>query len=702
MSEFVLTPETSAGWGLIIDPTSEDAANVQLDINNGTSYRALGTLGLDPPQIDPQFVSSRDTEGNPLVDNRYQNREITVGLRVYGASAGGLAGLLVDLQQKIGKINREGGTLKLSTPAELTIVFDLLTAQIAGIFDTFVAVNNRCEVELSFEAKPFGRGAAATSSDRNETTLPYLAFTETGIPGDVPALGKLVIDEDDADDQQFLVWGLESKDYSSSANATVFYEAEGRTTQGGSTTAAGASGASGAGSNVVRNTDLATDYLSILSTQATGGGAHLSHVGDFRVLARLYRPAGNTGAVSVALEWAEGDFRRWTRNTPVSYAADEREGAFTLADLGLVHLTKVAQGTQRWEGRVVAKSTVAGDELDVDCLFIVPTERYGEARRTFTVSSPTTLSGADEFDQSAGALSGKTARVGGTWAGAGDADDFTVDATNHWVERTANSDADVVTGRYVRLGSATPAGVSVQADVKADVAVGVISESRLGVFARYVDTSNWLMAVMRCDGPDAPVVRRFLSLYKRVAGSTTELASLQLAEGVDVDDYGWRTIRLTVDALGNAAVYEGAQGQPLGTAKLTVNDTVLATGGALDDGGFGIYDACTVGVGTNTRLLDNFVASTSSTTDAAIFASQSLELRHDRVIREDSGGAFWTPVSDYRGDYLLIPVAGHEGRTVRVFLKASRGIPESGTDGGIDNISARLTYTPRYLMVPDA
>jgi hypothetical protein len=67
--------------------------------------------------------------------------------------------------------------------------------------------------------------------------------------------------------------------------------------------------------------------------------------------------------------------------------------------------------------------------------------------------------------------------------------------------------------------------------------------------------------------------------------------------------------------------------------------------------------------------------------------------------------AVWSRVK-YEGDYLLIPPAGAEGRTVRVVIKASRGRPltaggitvsTSNADAGIDDISAHLYYTPRYL-----
>src|SRR5439155_960330 len=83
----------------------------------------------------------------------------------------------------------------------------------------------------------------------------------------------------------------------------------------------------------------------------------------------------------------------------------------------------------------------------------------------------------------------------------------------------------------------------------------------------------------------------------------------------------------------------------------------------------------------------NYAASTP-TADAAIFASQSLEVRHDQVIRQDSAGTIWTAVSSNPGHYLKIPPAGREGRTVQIIIKACRNDPKTGPDSAIDDISA--------------
>jgi hypothetical protein len=88
--------------------------------------------------------------------------------------------------------------------------------------------------------------------------------------------------------------------------------------------------------------------------------------------------------------------------------------------------------------------------------------------------------------------------------------------------------------------------------------------------------------------------------------------------------------------------------------------------------------------------------------------SKSMQFRSDGIIRQDGTGTVWVPMVG-KGDLLKVPVAGVEQRTQRWIVKLCRGTPlgdgglanpnESG-DAGIDNLSAKLYYTPRWLMVP--
>jgi hypothetical protein len=347
--------------------------------------------------------------------------------------------------------------------------------------------------EVSFVCLPFGLGTEVDLGDNVETTLPVLIFTEASVAGDVPGLGRLVIDDDSGVNQYWVTWGLQSRYYSSSANAALFYEAEGRTAMGGSAIAAGPAGASGAGSNVMRQTSIATAYQAILSTQATAAGAHLSHVGTFRVYARVQVPTTNTGEVTVALEWAEGDFFSYTRNQATTIPATQ-EGKWRLVDLGLVSPREVTQGTQRWEGRIIAKSSAGGDDIDIDYLFLVPAdEGSGIASGVDQAFTPTVFSARDDFTgTTAGvALNTRTPAIGAAWATSGAATDFAfIDVGTSTNIDEAVSRSSTNSNRYGVFGSAMTA-MRVSARIGLETA-GTLPTAQAGIIARWTDANNHL------------------------------------------------------------------------------------------------------------------------------------------------------------------------------------------------------------------
>jgi hypothetical protein len=358
--------------------------------------------------------------------------------------------------------------------------------------------------------------------------------------------------------------------------------------------------------------------------------------------------------------------------------------------MGMVQIPKVAQGTQRWEGRILAKSTVAGDDIDIDYLMLVPAdEGSGQVSGQSSFQTPTTFSARDEFDQSAGALTGKTLPVGGTWAGAGDAVDFAMDTTFHWAARTEQSDVGTIPGaRHAIAGTTTYTNIYAQVDM----AYSGPGLPQYGILARWTDVDNCVFAYVSLGTTNSIVL-----IGQRVATVQTNLAVATYPNLIQaVGDT--RSIRLQVDDQGRARLWwwpaNGLPGVPL----LEAQDPALATGGALATGKVGFFDRL-VAATACTRAYDNFLAAVP-TKDAALYASQSLEIRHDRVIREDSAGAIWAKPSKYEGDYFKVAPAGKEGRSIRVIVKGSRNDPATMPDFGIDDISARLTYTPRYLVLP--
>lgn len=680
-----------AGLSLSIDPTSEDAANVALDLNDGTKFRLM-EIQLPTPDRAVNWASSVDTEGAVAANLGYQNRQITIVCRVYGSSQSDLMTQLGYLEQKVGRANaRENPTLKLTAASGQVCVFDLLEGSADFPLDNAALATNRTVATISFTAKPFwrsGLGAETTSTDHAETTLPVVVGTDTAPGGDVPALGRLVIDEDQGQDQWTLIWGVQSRYYDSSADAALFYEAEGRTVQGGAATSTALdSTASGSSPKAVLQGSLTPIYQSMLSTQATGGGNHLKHVGTYRVFGRFQRPTTNTGAVSVALSWGEGDFRRFTQNTAKTWAADEREGVWTFTDLGLVRLTKVVAGTQRWEGRIIAKSTVAGDDIYCDYLALFPVdEGYGEIKITPQLDTPTSFSARDEFDQTAGNLVTKVLPAGGSWTfSAGDVDDFTVDATNHRAQRATTSDTAAR-----RIYASTPTALT-NVVVQADVDPGATTPPTSGVVFRLVDASNYCFAWVQNN-----VSTLILGVTKVKAGAATSLGNATVITGSSTT----RTLRVIAYANGLVLLYGYSVGGLPISPVISAFDSDLATGGTLASGAVGLYDANGTATAA-TRTFDNFAAWVP-VSNAAVFASQSCEIRADRVVREDGGGTLWVPSSSYRGSYAKPPPTRREARSLRTIVKLVRYDIDTGPDSAIDDASFQWKWQTRGLVAPES
>lgn len=585
--------------------------------------------------------------------------------------------IVADLEKKIDRLNREGGTLKRVVPDGDPIIFDVVRATYSAVMDRRVIYAKRTEASITFICKPFGRGATEVVGPNNdETVLPALRFLLAGVGGDVPALGRLIVTERQGADQFRLLWGLRSRYYDPAATAALFYEAEGRTALIG---AAGALANASAGQAAVHGPIASTGFQAVLSTQASGGGAHLTHTGTYRLLARI-QSTGN-GSLELTADYAEGD--RIQRVPTGKTFVPTSPGQYELADLGCVRLTRGL-----WEGRVLARHTSPGVSvsLSVDCLFLVPVaEAAGQAYGRPALSPPSVLTLLDTADAGAAiALVGNGPYgVGSVYAGGGDADDFTYTATG-LIQRAFTGDSGgLQAGRY-DWSPTSLTMTAVQVDFLASAAN--VSALRQGVVARAENATNAVIAYYRW-----PISTFGTLNLEHASGGGSTLYSVNapaLLAGT------WYTLTLYVDTAGRFAVYLNAQGAQLGDPLLTGVDAALATGGTRAAGFTGLFDGNSSGSAV-TRQYDN-VRSWAPSLDAALFANRQLEVRSSEVRRQDPGGTTWgAPGKD--GDYLLIPPAGPDNRTAEVIVKASRGNPG---DGAIDDIRGALAYTPRYLVVP--
>jgi hypothetical protein len=547
-----------------------------------------------------------------------------------------------------------------------------------------------------------------------ETANGALVFTlPTGHPkGDVPALGRLTVNELQGVNQQWAVWGIEADDaYDiTAASAALYYECESRTPLGSATTATASStsGFSGGTPNALQALSLPPFDVPIMSTQAAGGGAHLTHVGTFRVFLRVNPTAPTGTTTTLRLDWAVGDFTTYTSN-PSTDLTLEAQAVGWLVDLGYVTIPKPTTGAQRWEGRVVARSSAGTGALLLDYLFLVPVD-YGSGElasgtQTVASSAPTAY---DTFDQAAGALTGKSSSGGAqVWTAqtiGGTTTDFQVDATNHVATRTVTTDG---TSRAVSLGTTSYASMTWQVDVwLGDLSpiAGSPPIHNVQLFARYVDNLNYMRIEYQHQW-NSGLGQGTLNMYRTIAGAQTNIRTAPV-NALRVAQMTWYTFQLTVDASGRARFWGWPRGGTPGAPQLDVTDTAFATGGTLASGAVGIKVAVigpAGGKGPIVQQFDNAAVFSGTTviTDALVFANRQLEVRHDTVQRQDATGTFWQPVGSNEGDLLRLPAAGREGRRVRGIVKLSRNLPGGGVDF-IDDLSAVMQYQPRYLSVPTA
>lgn len=600
-----------------------------------------------------------------------------------------------DVMRQLDVVNRRtAGTLRRIAPAFKPSTYDLINAKVLEAPQDISLGMKRAEVTLGFDAQPGGRTAEVLIATAEEKTLPSLALLAKAVPGDMLALGRLVLTDLQGQGQRAAWWGAQQRYYSSAVTAEPFYEAETRTPLGSTATAALA-GASGGGNNTLLQGSLVNAYQGIMSTQASGGGTHLSQVGTYRVLVRLWRPTGNSGEVSLKLAWRAGDFVNVTENDEdeVRYGKDDREGVFTIADLGLVTLPKAPAGTtQRWEGRVLAKSTVTGDDIYVDWLMLVPTEEGSGSSFTSTaIPEPTSINAFDAFVQTAGALSGKAAGIGGNWSGAGDADDFTINTSLQCAQRTALSDV-AGTPRYAILGTGVYSDIVHRLRVTTDNKSydGALS---FGSLARYIDINNWVVLLLAREASEAwPGVnanRYYVQLWKKVAGVKSLVSSMTMSGSAVV--IGTPVVaNLELILLSNGDWRYGFDGE----IRRSGNEADFNTTGALKEGKVGMFDERT-NASAETRSYDN-LESWVPPLDQVVFANRSLEIRDNQVRREDAAGATWGGLP-YEGNYLMVPPAGGEQAVTRLVAKLSRNVDN---DSGIDDVKGQLYVQPRYLEMP--
>ena len=652
-----------------------------LALNDGTTF-TLEALSMPPPPKKPRWISGADSDGALLAsDPHHENRVIEARIRVEPQSTMDLAlSKIASLVDKLEECERNARGLALTwVPADATLSAVTFRCLSGEITDLPIDIENGWFVKaplitVRMTCLPFWE-KAETSVGSTTSSAPIITLELTGIGGDVEALGRLVVTDAGSQSRRYVAWGMESRWYPTSSPPSLIVDSSSMVTSGfAGTTATRTAAYSGASNNVISAT-LRTQ------PQAICGLGNLTHVGEFRPQLRIYVDA-TTVALRLTFKALDGPYRSLSYKVPVAIG-------FNHIDLGLIRIPQALLGTQRWTGQIDAYSTATGGEVfQVDAMWMMPAEQFGRARGTYAYA-PGALAGRDEFTgtTAGGSLNARVAPTGGTWATSGATTDyaFADDLGGEQVKRTTVSDS---TFRFAVLGTTNytnvEAGVSVYS-TRNDVGASAAA------IARWTDSSNYLRGSIDNWGQ--------LRLAMLVGGVTWILTEVPIA----VNAFAWYQLRLVAFA-GGFAVLSLLNESGITLAEVSAWDSVLATGGTLATGKPGFADSNAAIA--NTRYYDNFYVATPAGEGIVCYSTQTIEFRHDDVLREDSTGTYYGPPPEYVGARFTIPPAGGPTRKARVAVIARRNDVENAPDDALtsnattDSTTVAVWKTERGLVVP--
>lgn len=658
----------------------------------GLDLMGIRVREADWGDSEHEMFMVRQALGEIPADRHPPNRTPTFKLRIEEDGPLSLAEAAHRLQQKVGLWQREGGFVRRDLDSnsgfEGPVATRVHTAALSGIHGWMMAHRKRIpEVTLALTTDPYFYGVSEIAlNEVKAENVRRLEYEIKEAKGSAPGLIRVLVKNEGTNKWYGLIHSMESRYSSGDATAKMFYEAEALTLEGKAVKGA----RTGASGEVVKSGSLSNSWAKILSSKI--GVNHMTHVGNRRVLLRIYDPNTSAGLVKLRLEWKSLGSNTWTQNSIVKTPL---AGGFSIVDMGEVIPAEAVLGTQRWEWRLTAKTEGSiGQEVEVDCVYIFATEQHIKMRET-VVAPLGGIVWEDHFEQTEGAATGKSAPIGGVYTGAGDADDFTVVDAEDRLKRVAISDTSVNNGRYLLSGAAESEEITYKLTVRR-FGGGTGSGVRMGQILRYKDTSNWLRvayepAVKVVSG--SPMEGAYLKIEKCVAGVVTLLKTSEfISSGSFV-----REITTTVQKTGKITVI--ASESKFSTTELVVTDEVFAEGKTLAKGKVGIYDANTTTV-VGTRQYMNPVLEAVASEDGLVYPGRSLEIRSDGVHRQHLTDDVWSRLTP-DGFLPYMPPAGLEGRVARGIVVPSSGDLGNVEDAGSHKLSVKVMYFPGYHFVSE-
>lgn len=664
-----------------------------LELNDGVNL-ALDGAEVVPAQQEFEMVGGPDVAGSvPLGEPRTDPLVMRLRLQVRGqADMDAALAKIGELVDKLEKARQyRDGIEHLWTPQDSVQPYSVfvLAGQVVELpmglaGDALGWLQGSPALTVELLCKPFlylpeQAGPSVTTAE------PIQTLEVPGVPGDVPAEGRLVVTDTAGQARRHVEWGLENRHYDPAAPAPLLIDSDALLTTGltgGPASWPGAYDPDATGDNVVRAT-LVPQAAAVCATAA------LPHVGAFRVKARI-RVSSADVRLRLAYQVGDGPL------APASgYMEPPAVDAFCEIELGIVTIAQAPAGTQQWSGRIDALSATVGDTLDVDYLLLIPAgEGYGKARAPF-IATPGTVTGFDQFTGVAdGAnLDGRVAPVGGSWSSP------TVGAFT--TQTSSAAGADLVTGDSF-MSSGTSAFASLgpsQAATEVSARVARTQESNhpdgvtqmVGIYAR--DGANGVVTAGIAED-----LRVTIDTTPAGGGKVTHTAPFAHFLGGANEGNPFYPIRLTIYESGRLIAEVLDTDATTSLAKIEVTDANLATSGLLASGTCGLCQIQT-GLISDEHWWDDVSLSELAPEAFVLHTNQSIEFRHDATLRESADGTAYGQPPSYRGARFFLPPGGDADRTSRIMVKARRSDVDVASDDYItDATSVRVHYRPRFRM----
>jgi hypothetical protein len=645
----------------------------------------------------------KQEKGEIPADRHPPNRTVTIKLKAEedDEHAVSLAKALAKLQMKIGVLQEEGGWVKriLDIKGGYTTDVGMVvhTAVLGGVHGWMMAHRSVApEITLTLTTGPYCYGTKEiASAEFKVNEARKIDFEIPNVQGTAPGILRVAVKNEGTAHWMGAICAIESRDHSPDETAEMMYDAEELTPIGGAFLAfrEGASEGIKEVNNVVKTGGLSSNWAAVLHSKIFATGKQMTHIGPRRVLLRIWDPNAAASQIRFRLEWRVLGSTTWITN-------EEQEtqlvGDFSYIDLGEVRPEIAKLGSQRWEFRISARTTGSiGQEAELDCVFPLTTEQYVIIQEYLASAEVGQTFWYDNFAQTEGNATGKTAPIGGTYEGFKTGADFVVKPSKSAITRTAKNGRIVIASKS-KVAYTSFTGITRVPGPSVETGLG-----EQGYVFRWTNENNYFrVSFLRTNifkSFGAPEEEGCRLVATKVVGG---VESVVAESSVRPEWLYGGELSVTITTAGLLTV--NANGKTVWSFKVSA----LEAGQPLAEGKMGVYDYLgETNVASPERIWQlpngSSFAGNEETIQAVCYAGRSMEFRSEGLFRQHLADDVWARlVPD--GFLPYAAPSGLEKRALKGIVIPTVGNFEKMPDSKNIKGSVKGFYFPAYHFTSEA